>query len=126
MDYKFMVEGGAITRGRTQVGEVRRPLAAVSEITKSNQIAFFCQGEDWLIDRRDEQAAKIIKLVRRVKLKTKVHEHKGTFCSIFMWAVTPDDGKSPSFILTNATVNDVYDTTPILFTLYVSRHIMLN
>ena len=65
-----MVEGVAIRKGRTQVGEVRRPLAAVSEITKSNQIAFFCQGEDWLIDRADPIAEQIVKLVQKVTKKS--------------------------------------------------------
>ena len=93
-----MVEGGAIRKGRTQVGEVRRPFAAVSEITKSNQIAFFCQGEDWLIDRSDPLAEEIVRLVQRVKRKTKVYEHKGTY-RLRAWMIpgkeeAHDDGKT--------------------------------
>ena len=86
-----MVEGGAIRKGRTQVGEVRRPLAAVSEITKSNQIAFFCQGEDWLIDRADPLAEQIVKLVQKVTKKTKVYEHKGTY-RLRAWMIPGKDG----------------------------------
>ena len=33
--YRFMTEHGQVSRGTTQIGEVRRPLAAVSSITKS-------------------------------------------------------------------------------------------
>ena len=74
-----MTETGAIKRGKTQVGEVRRPLAAVSSLTKNNQIAFFCEGEDWLIDRKDPLASQIVKLVQQVQAKTKLHEHRGTY-----------------------------------------------
>ena len=51
----------------------------MSKITKANNIAFFCEGEDWIIDRRDELADAIIKLVRKVKKKTKMYQHKGTY-----------------------------------------------
>ena len=74
-----MTESGTIAKGTTQVGDVRRPLAAVSKITKAGQIAFFSEGEDWLIDKRDELAKKILELVRQVKKKTKLYEHKGTY-----------------------------------------------
>ena len=40
---------------------------------------FFCEGEDWLIDRRDPLAQKIIDLVQKAKLKQKIYEHKGTY-----------------------------------------------
>ena len=74
-----MTETGGVSQGTTQVGEVRRPLAAVSKITKANNIAFFCDGDDWIIDRRDELADAILKLVRKVKRKTKMYQHKGTY-----------------------------------------------
>ena len=40
-------------------------------------------------------------------------------CLICMCAVTPEDGKSPSFILTIATVNDIYDITHSSSTFYL-------
>ena len=59
--YRFMTEGGVIKKGTTQIGEVKRPLAAVSDMTAANQIVFFCEGEDWIIDKRDPVAAAIVK-----------------------------------------------------------------
>ena len=88
--FKFMTESGTIKRGKTQVGEVQRPLAAVSEITKAQQIAFFCEGEDWLIDRRDPLAQKIIDLVQKAKLKQKIYEHKGTY-RMRAWMIPGDE-----------------------------------
>ena len=77
--YRFMMEDGKIGEGTTQVGEVRRPLAAVSKITKAGKIAFFSQGEDWLIDKKDPIALEILNLVRKAKRKTRMYEHKGTY-----------------------------------------------
>ena len=82
--YKFLTESGQLAKGTTQVGEVRRPLAAVSKLTKAKeghpgQIAFFSEGEDWLIDKRDPLAEEILKLVRKVRRRTKLYEHKGTY-----------------------------------------------
>ena len=59
-------------------------MAAVSKLTKAKeghpgQIAFFSEGEDWLIDKRDPMAEKILELVRRVRKRTKLYEHKGTY-----------------------------------------------
>ena len=88
--FKFMTESGAIKRGKTQVGDVQRPLAAVSEITKAKQIAFFCEGEDWLIDRRDPLAQKIIDLVQKAKLKQKIYQHKGTY-RMRAWMIPGDE-----------------------------------
>ena len=88
--FKFMTESGAVRRGKTQVGEVQRPLAAVSEITKAQQIAFFCEGEDWLIDRRDPLAQKIIDLVQKAKLKQKIYERKGTY-RMRAWMIPGDE-----------------------------------
>ena len=42
-------------------------MVAVSKITKAGNIVFFSEGEDWLIDKRDELAEQILDLVRRVK-----------------------------------------------------------
>ena len=74
-----MVESGGLARGTTQIGDVKRPLAAVSKITKANNIAFFSQGQDWIIDCKDPVAQKILELVKRATLKTKMYEHKGTY-----------------------------------------------
>ena len=79
VSYKFMTESGDIAKGTTQVGEVRRPLAAVSKITKANNIVFFAEGNDWIVDRRDPLAQELIKLVEKVKSKTKLYQHKGTY-----------------------------------------------
>ena len=68
-----------MAKGTTQIGEVRRPLAAVSKITKAGQVAFFSQGEDWLLDKRDPLVQEILRLVKMVKRKTKLYEHKGTY-----------------------------------------------
>ena len=51
----------------------------MSKITKAGQIAFFSQGEDWLIDKRDPIAIEILNLVQKAKRKTKLYEHKGTY-----------------------------------------------
>ena len=78
--YRFMTEHGDVAKGTTQIGAVRRPLAAVSSITKkAKKIAFFCEDNDWIIDRKDPVAQEIIKLVQKARMKTKVHEHKGTY-----------------------------------------------
>ena len=52
------------SKGTTQVGKVRRPLAAVSKITKAKKIGFFCEDEDWIIDRTDPLADHVINLVK--------------------------------------------------------------
>ena len=74
-----MTDTGSISSGTTQVGEVQRPLAAVSKISKAGNITFFSEGEDWIIDRRDPLAEKILELVRQVKRKTRMYEHRGTY-----------------------------------------------
>ena len=74
---------------------MRRPLAAVSKITKAGQIAFFSEGEDWLIDKKDEVAAEILELVRKATKKTKLYEHKGTY-RMRVWMLAGDkDRKQP-------------------------------
>ena len=79
VSYNFMTEAGQVARGNTQVGEVKRPLAAVSKITEAGNIAFFADGENWLINQKDELAEEILELVRRAKKKTMIHKHKGTY-----------------------------------------------
>ena len=74
-----MTEGGVVKKGTTQVGEVKRPLAAVSDMTAANQIVFFCQDEDWVIDRRDPVADQMIKLAQKANEKTRMYQHKGTY-----------------------------------------------
>ena len=77
--YRFMTEHGDVARGTTQVGKVRRPLAAVSNMSKKgNKIVLFCEDNDWA-DRKDPLADEILELVKKVKLKTKIHEHKSTY-----------------------------------------------
>ena len=93
--YKFLTETGKVASGTTQVGEVRRPLAAVSKLTKAGQIAFFSEGEDWLIDKRDPLAEQILELVRRVQKRTKLYEHKGTY-RMRAWILPGDSSKNKS------------------------------
>ena len=57
-------------------------------IGKSNNIAFFSQGQDWILDLKDPVAQKILKLVETVRLKTKMYEHKGTY-RMRAWLVPP-------------------------------------
>ena len=59
--------------------EVRQTSAGILGGTIDEKIAFFCESEDWIIDRKDPIAQEIIRLVQKAKLKTKVHEHKGTY-----------------------------------------------
>ena len=74
-----MTETGEVARGTTQIGEVKRPLAAVSRITKANNFVFFSDGADYIIDRRDELAESILQLVKKAQKKTKLYQHKGTY-----------------------------------------------
>ena len=85
-----MTEHGDIARGTTQIGKVRRPLAAVSNMSKrGKKIVLFCEDNDWAIDRRDPLADQIMDLVSKVKLKTKIHEHKGTY-RMRAWLIRKD------------------------------------
>ena len=78
--YDFMTEHGDVARGTTQIGKVKRPLAAVSNMSKrGKKIVLICEDNDWAIDRRDPLAQQIMDLVEKVKMKTKIHEHKGTY-----------------------------------------------
>ena len=74
-----MTERGVVKKGTTQVGEVKRPLAAVSDMTAANQIVFFCDGEDWIIDRKDPVAKEMVRLAQQAKEKTRMYQHKGTY-----------------------------------------------
>ena len=90
VNYKFVTEAGTVAKGNTLVGEVKRPLAAVSKITEAGNFAFFAEGENWLIDARDDLASEILDLVRRAKKKTKVHKHRGTY-RMRAWLI-PEEG----------------------------------
>ena len=83
-----------MAKGTTQIGEVRRPLAAVSKITKAGQVAFFSQGEDWLLDKKDPLVDEILRLVRMVKRKTKLYEHKGTY-RMRAWLLPGNSNEEP-------------------------------
>ena len=88
-----MTESGTINKGTTQVGEVRRPLAAVSKITANNNICFFSEGCDWIIDKRDPIASELLKLVSKAKLKTKMYQQRGTY-RIRAWILPANAAKS--------------------------------
>ena len=80
--YKFMLESGAVNKGKTQIGDVRRPLAAVSQLTKdARNIVFFSEGEDWIIPRSGPIADEILRLVKSIPAQEKIqmHAHKGTY-----------------------------------------------
>merc|ERR1711994_889304 len=79
VNYTFMTESGSVAKGHTQVGEVKRPLAAVSKISEAGNIALFAEGENWIISMKDDVANEILELVRKAKKKTKVHKHRGTY-----------------------------------------------
>ena len=74
-----MTDTGAVGSGTTQVGDVQRPLAVVSKNSKAGNITVFSEGEDWIIDRRDPLAEQIITLIQKVKKKTRIYEHRGTY-----------------------------------------------
>ena len=59
-------------------------------MTKSNQIVFFCQNEDWIVDRRDPLAEELIKIIKRIRQKTQMYEHKGTY-RLRAWMVPGDE-----------------------------------
>ena len=87
-----MSESGAVHKAQTQVGEVRRPLAAVSQLTKDQRnIVFFCEGEDWIIPRSDPLTKELIKMVQKIQIKTRMHQHKGTY-RLRAWIV-PEDSR---------------------------------
>ena len=61
-------------------------LAAVSDMTAANQIVFFCEGEDWVIDRKDPVAKEMVRLAQKAKENTRMYQHKGTY-RIRAWLV---------------------------------------
>ena len=90
--YKFLTESGKMAKGTTQVGDVRRPLTAVSKLSKAGQLTMFFEGEDWIIDGKDPVVPDIIKLVQRATEKVKMYEHKGTY-RIRAWLLPGDSTK---------------------------------
>ena len=80
-------------KGTTQVGEVKRPLAAVSDVTAANQIVFFCEGEDWIIDKKDPVAAQMVELAKKAQQKTKMYQHKGPY-RVRAWMVPGGEDKT--------------------------------
>ena len=91
--YRFMTEAGVMRKGTTQVGEVKRPLAAVSDMTAANQLVFFCEGEDWIIDKKDPVAAQMVELAKKAQQKTKMYQHKGTY-RVRAWMVPGGEDKT--------------------------------
>ena len=85
-----MTDSGSISKGTTQVGEVKRPLAAVSKIVAAKNIVFFSDDEDWIVDMNDPIAAELIRLVKLAKLKTRMYQHRGTY-RIRAWLIPEDD-----------------------------------
>ena len=55
---------------------------------RAKKIVLFCEDDDWAIDRRDLIAAQIMELVSKAKMKTKIHEHRGTY-RMRAWLVPP-------------------------------------
>ena len=91
-----MTEHGDVSKGTTQIGKVKRPLAAVSNMTKRGQkMVLFCEDNDWAIDRRDPVASQILELIDKVKSKTRIHEHKGTY-RMRAWLI-PEGAKEAPF-----------------------------
>ena len=91
--YRFMTESGVMKKGTTQIGDVKRPLAAVSDMTAAQQIVFFCEGEDWIIDRKDPVAAQMVELARKAQRKTRMYQHKGTY-RVRAWMVPGTEDES--------------------------------
>ena len=77
--YKFITDSGALARGTTQIGEVKRPLAAVSKISAAGNIVLFSTDSDYIIDKSDPAANEILRLVEKVRKKTPMYLHKGTY-----------------------------------------------
>ena len=80
--------------GTTQIGEVKRPLAAVSKITAKKKLVCFHEEENCIIDPDDPVYEQIVKLMKAAVKKTKMHLHKGTY-HIRAW-VLPPKGKEGS------------------------------
>ena len=39
----------------------------------------FCEGEGWIIDKRDPVAEEMVRLAKEAKQKTGMYQHKGTY-----------------------------------------------
>ena len=91
-----MTENGKVARATTQVGDVKRPLAAVSKITAAGNFAFFSPEENCLIDSRDPVAQKILKLIQSLKKKTTIYERKGTY-RMRAWMMPASQGSGAPF-----------------------------
>ena len=85
-----MTESGSIAKGTTQIGEVKRPLAAVSKIVEAKNIVFFSGEEDWIVDMNDPIAAELIRLIKKAKQKTRMYQHKGAY-RIRAWLIPEHD-----------------------------------
>ena len=77
--YKFVTDAGGLARGTTQIGEVKRPLAAVSKIAAAGNIVLFSTDSDYIIDKSDPIAAEILQLVRKIRKKTPMYLDRGTY-----------------------------------------------
>ena len=65
----------------------------VSNMTKkAKKMVVFCEDDDWAIDRKEPLFNQILDLVRKAKLKTKIHEHKGTY-RLRAWMIPGKDAK---------------------------------
>ena len=62
---------------------------------RGRKSVFFCEGHDWIIDRRDPVAQELIRLVQEAKLKTKMHEHKGTY-RMRAWLIPENAAEEPT------------------------------
>ena len=67
----------------------------MSKILKADNISFFSEGEDWIIDRRDPLVEKILELVRRVQQKTRMYEHRGTY-RMRAWLIPEKASEEPT------------------------------
>ena len=63
----------------------------ITQISEANNIVVFSEGDNWIIDRRDDLAQQIINLIRKAKKKTPIHKHKGTY-RMRAW-VLPEDAE---------------------------------
>ena len=103
VSYHFMTEDGAVNKGTTQIGDVQRPLAAVSRISEAGNISFFCDangGSDYIMDLKDPVAQQILELVSKVKRKTKMYKHRGTY-RMRAWVLP--EGKAGQKIINQAS-----------------------
>ena len=91
-----MTEAGKVAKGTTQVGKVKRPLAAVSKIAAAGNFAFFSSDENCIIDSRDPIAQKVLKMIQTIKNRTTVYEHKGTY-RMRAWMMPASQGSGAPF-----------------------------